>query len=118
VAAVVVRINSPGGSALGSDTLHHALTGLREAGKKLVVSCGDVTASGGVFMAVAADHILAQPGSITGSIGVITGKVDASEALKELGELNCGLDEKGVGGLEATSHLTNCEPQCVVLCFV
>jgi protease IV len=52
VAAVVLRLDSPGGSALGSDTLHHAITELRAAGKKVVVSCGNVTASGGVFAAV------------------------------------------------------------------
>lgn len=50
--SVVLRISSPGGSALGSDTLHHALHQLKAAGKKLVVSLGDVAASGGMFMAV------------------------------------------------------------------
>ena len=50
-----------------------ALMKLRDANKKVVVSCGDLAASGGMFMAVTGDKIFAQPGTLTGSIGVITG---------------------------------------------
>ncbi|GFH22747.1 peptidase_S49 domain-containing protein [Haematococcus lacustris] len=80
VHAVVLRINTPGGSALGSDTVHHALGALRQAGKRVVVSCGDVAASGGMFIAAGADRVVAQPGSLTGSIGVVIGKSGLSTA--------------------------------------
>ncbi|KAG1657938.1 hypothetical protein FOA52_003017, partial [Chlamydomonas sp. UWO 241] len=85
VKAVVVRVNSPGGSALGSDTIHRALTVLRESGKVIVVSMGDVAASGGMFIAAAAQRVVAQPGTLTGSIGVVTGKFNVSGLLTELG---------------------------------
>ncbi|GIM09383.1 hypothetical protein Vretimale_13251 [Volvox reticuliferus] len=85
VTAVVVRVNSPGGSALASDTLHHELMRLRAAGKPVVVSMGDVAASGGYYLAAAADRIVAQPGTLTGSIGVLFGKVNISKTLEEVG---------------------------------
>ena len=72
IKAFVLRIDSPGGSAVASDTIWHELVGLREAGKQLVVSMGAVAASGGYYLAVAADRVVAQPGTVTGSIGVIT----------------------------------------------
>ena len=82
---MVLRVSSPGGSALGSDTIHRAIARLKEAGKPVVCSMGDVAASGGIFLAVAADHIVAQPGTLTGSIGVVTGKVNMSPMLADLG---------------------------------
>lgn len=63
-----------GGSALASDTIHRELQQLRAAGKPVIASMGDVAASGGYYIATAADAIVAQPGTITGSIGVIFGK--------------------------------------------
>lgn len=69
IKAVVLRINSPGGSALASEVIHRELELLRGA-KPLVVSMGDVAASGGYYIAMAADTIVAQPNTITGSIGV------------------------------------------------
>jgi protease-4 len=69
VKAVVLRINSPGGSAFGSEQIWHALTELREK-KPLIVSMGDLAASGGYYIAVAGDKIVAQPNTLTGSIGV------------------------------------------------
>ncbi len=70
VKAVVVRIDSPGGSALASDTIWRELVKLRESGKPVVASMGSVAASGGYYLACAADRIVAQPTTITGSIGV------------------------------------------------
>mmetsp|Transcript_15615 Transcript_15615/g.41157 ORF Transcript_15615/g.41157 Transcript_15615/m.41157 type:complete len:828 (+) Transcript_15615:104-2587(+) len=102
VGAVVLRLSSPGGSALGSDLLHHALVRLRAAGKKLVISCGDVAASGGIFMAVAADKIFAQPGTLTGSIGVITGKFHVAQLLEGYG-VNPASIESGSPNLTLTS---------------
>jgi len=70
VAAVVFRINSPGGEAFASETLRLELQQVRESGKKVVVSMGNVAASGGYWMAMAADEVWASPATITGSIGV------------------------------------------------
>ena len=71
VKAVVIRINSPGGVVAPTQELHAALTRLRESGKPVVASLGSVAASGGYYVAVAADKIYASPGTLTGSIGVI-----------------------------------------------
>jgi protease-4 len=72
VKALVLRVDSPGGSAVASDAIWRELVKLRELGKPLVVSMGAVAASGGYYLATAADRVVAQPGTITGSIGVIT----------------------------------------------
>jgi protease-4 len=72
--AVVLRVNSPGGSATASDVIWREVVRIRGAGKPVIVSMGDVAASGGYFISAAADVIVAQPGTITGSIGVIMGK--------------------------------------------
>ena len=72
--AVVLRVNSPGGSYTASDVIWREVVRLRAAGKPVVVSMGDVAASGGYFIAAPADVIVTQPGTITGSIGVIMGK--------------------------------------------
>ncbi len=70
VAAVVLRINSPGGEAQASESLRLELQQVRDAGKKVVVSMGNVAASGGYWMSMAADEVWASPATITGSIGV------------------------------------------------
>jgi protease-4 len=72
VKAVVLRIDSPGGSALASDLIWHETQNL---GKPLVASMSDVAASGGYYIAMGADKIIATPGTITGSIGVVGGKL-------------------------------------------
>ena len=69
--AVVLRVNSPGGSYTASDVIWREVVRVRAAGKPVVVSMGDVAASGGYFISAPADVIVAQPGTITGSIGVI-----------------------------------------------
>jgi len=72
VKAVVVRINSPGGGVAASQEMYEAIKKFRsESGKKVVVSMASVAASGGYYIACAADKIFANPGTITGSIGVI-----------------------------------------------
>src|ERR1700722_19493029 len=72
--AVVLRVNSPGGSYTASDVIWREVVRVRAAGKPVVVSMGDVAASGGYFISAAADVIVTQPATITGSIGVILGK--------------------------------------------
>jgi protease-4 len=84
VRAVVLRIDSPGGSALASDLLWRALMQLR-AKKPLVVSIGDMAASGGYYLACTANRILAEPTSIVGSIGVVGGKLAFGPALENVG---------------------------------
>jgi len=75
VAAILFRVSSPGGSYVASDTIWREVVLARKAGKPVVVSMGDVAASGGYFVAMPADRIVAQPGTITGSIGVLAGKM-------------------------------------------
>ncbi|MCL2777610.1 MAG: S49 family peptidase [Polyangiaceae bacterium] len=84
VKAVVLRIDSPGGSALASDLMWHHLMLLRKA-KPLVVSVGDMAASGGMYLASAGDFIFAEPMSIVGSIGVVGGKIGVGNALEKVG---------------------------------
>ena len=85
VAAIVVRVESPGGSVTGSETIWRAVVNARAAGKPVVASMGAVAASGGYYVAAAADTIVANPGTITGSIGVVTGKLVARELKGRLG---------------------------------
>ncbi len=84
VQAVVLRIDSPGGSTLASDTIWRRIEALREH-KPVVVSMGNLAASGGYYIAMSADHIVAEPLSITGSIGVFVGKADLSGLYEKLG---------------------------------
>lgn len=84
VKAVVLRINSPGGSALASDRMWEAARQLAEV-KPLIASVGDMAASGGYYIASAADEILAHPNSLVGSIGVVGGKLNVAPLADELG---------------------------------
>ena len=84
VKAVVLRINSPGGSALASDRMWEAARQVSEV-KPLIASVGDMAASGGYYIASAADEILAHPDSIVGSIGVVGGKFNFEGLAAELG---------------------------------
>jgi protease-4 len=83
--AIVLRVNSPGGSYVASDTIWREVVRARAAGKPVVVSMSDVAASGGYYISMAADVIVAQPGTVTGSIGVLTGKPVLGEALGRAG---------------------------------
>jgi len=83
--AIVLRVNSPGGSAVASDTIWREVVRARATGTPVVVSMGDVAGSGGYYISMAADVIVAQPGTITGSIGVITGKPVLGEAIGRAG---------------------------------
>ncbi|MCB0948812.1 MAG: signal peptide peptidase SppA [Mycobacterium sp.] len=85
VAAIVLRVDSPGGSVTGSETVWREVVRAREAGKPVVASMGAVAASGGYYVSMAADAIVANPGTITGSIGVVTGKLVAAGLKGRLG---------------------------------
>ncbi len=82
--ALLVRINSPGGSAAGSQEVYHQLIDARKS-KPVVISMGDVAASGGYYIAAAGDEIFSNAGTITGSIGVITSHLDLSGLMKKVG---------------------------------
>jgi len=84
VKAIVVRIDSPGGSATASDIIHHAIKECAEK-KPVIVSMGSVSASGGYYIACGAKHIIAQPTTITGSIGVVGGKLTFGGLLDKIG---------------------------------
>lgn len=85
VSAVVLRVDSPGGSVAGSETIWREVHRTRDRGKPVVASMGAVAASGGYYVSMAADEIVANPGTITGSIGVLTGKLVARELKGRLG---------------------------------
>lgn len=85
VRAVVIRINSPGGVVGPTQELYAALRRVHDAGKPVVASLGAVAASGGYYVAVAADRIYADPGTLTGSIGVIMQMPNVHELLKKVG---------------------------------
>jgi protease IV len=85
VRAVVIRINSPGGVVGPTQEVHDALLRVRQAGKPVVASLGSVAASGGYYIAVAADQIYANPGSLTGSIGVIMQMANVDALMKKVG---------------------------------
>ncbi len=81
VRALILRVSSPGGSYVASDSMRHAVNRVRDSGRPVIVSFGDIAASGGYFAALPGDHILAHPASLTGSIGVLGGKISGSDLL-------------------------------------
>ncbi|GAW93778.1 signal peptide peptidase SppA [Calderihabitans maritimus] len=85
VRAVVLRINSPGGSAAASQEIGDEISKLKKAGKVVVASMGEVAASGGYWIAALADKIVANPATMTGSIGVIMQLENLSELYEKLG---------------------------------
>jgi protease-4 len=89
IKAVVLRINSPGGSAFASEVIRRELELTRQAGKPVVVSMGDVAASGGYWISMSSDAVIADPGTITGSIGVF-GILPTAEGLMDKLSLHTG----------------------------
>ncbi len=85
VKAILFRIDSPGGSYVASDAIWRETVRARQAGKPVIASMGNVAGSGGYFVAMAADKIVAQPGTITGSIGVLGGKMLTTGFWEKLG---------------------------------
>jgi protease-4 len=85
VKAIVVRVDSPGGSSVASDVIWRELLISRSATRPLVISMSDLAASGGYYISLAGDVIVAQPGTLTGSIGVYTGKFVTGGTFEKLG---------------------------------
>jgi protease IV len=92
--AVVLRVESPGGSAVASEVIWREVSRLRESGKPVVVSMGDVAASGGYYIACPAEVIVALPATLTGSIGVLGGKLVVDGLLERVG-VNTGRVQRG-----------------------
>ncbi len=114
IKAIVLRVDSPGGSYIASDSIWREVVRTRNAGKPVVVSMGDVAASGGYFISMAADAIVAQPGTITGSIGVISAKPVLTEAY---GKAGLSTDSVVLGkhaGMFSTAHPYSAEEWALV----
>jgi protease-4 len=103
VRAIVFRIDSPGGSAVASETIWEATLRAKKTGKPLVVSMGDLAASGGYYIAANADTIVAEPGTLTGSIGVVGGKFAIGGLSDKLG---ISWDSVQIGANAGLSSLT------------
>src|SRR6267154_1874767 len=85
IKAILFRVDSPGGSYVASDTIWREVVRARQAGKPVIVSMGNLAGSGGYFVAMAADKIVAEPGTITASIGVLGGKMLTSGLWDKVG---------------------------------
>ncbi len=109
VKAIVLRVDSPGGSALASDLMWHELETL-EGKKPFIVSMGDTAASGGYYIAMGADRIFAEPGTLTGSIGVVGGKIALEKFYAKIG-ITTSVVQKGknAGVLSTTKPWTDTE---------
>lgn len=94
VEAVLVRLDSPGGSAVASETVRYAMQRVKAAGLPLVVSMGGMAGSGAYWIASEADWIEADPATLTGSIGVVAGKIAGTEIWNKLG-INWGMITRG-----------------------
>jgi len=103
VRGVVLRVDSGGGDALASDLLWRAIT-LVTREKPVVVSMGDIVASGGYYMAAAADEVVAEPGTVTGSIGVVGGKLNVEGLYRRVGISKQGVERGARAGLLSESR--------------
>ncbi|WP_229507687.1 signal peptide peptidase SppA [Massilia sp. Dwa41.01b] len=97
IKAVVLRVDSPGGSAYGSELIRRELELTRAAGKPVVVSMGNVAASGGYWMSMASDEVIADPATITGSIGVFALLPTADKVADKLGVHTAGVTTTWLG---------------------
>lgn len=110
VKAIVFRVDSPGGSYVASDAIWREVVLARKAGKPVIISMGDLAASGGYFVSMAADVIVAQPGTLTGSIGVFGGKPSVSGLLGRIGVTSESVDVGANSGMFSPSRAYS-EPQ-------
>ena len=104
VKAIVLRIDSPGGSAIASETIWRALKRAHDAGKPVMVSMGDTAASGGYYIAAPADKIVAEPGTLTGSIGVFSGKLITTGLWDKIGVSWDEVSQGKNAGIDSTLH--------------
>lgn len=102
VRGVLLRVNSPGGSYIASDVMYREVVLTRAAGIPVVVSMGNVAASGGYFVAMPANRIIAQPGTLTGSIGVFAGHLALRDLYRKLGVTYGVIDTSPASGSYTT----------------
>ncbi|WP_137297948.1 signal peptide peptidase SppA [Psychromonas sp. SP041] len=106
VKAVVIRLDTPGGSAFASENIRQQVLALKIAGKKVVVSMGAVTASGGYWIASAADEIIASPTTLTGSIGIFGMFATIDKSLNKIGVHQDGVSTSPLSGFGLTQPLS------------
>lgn len=106
VKAVVIRLDTPGGSAFASENIRQQVLALKAAGKKVVVSMGSVTASGGYWIASAADQIIASPTTLTGSIGIFGMFATIDKSLNKIGIQQDGVATNPLSNIGITQELT------------
>lgn len=111
VKAIVLRVDSPGGSALASDLIWRAL---EASGKPVIASMSDTAASGGYYISMGADSIFAEPGTLTGSIGVIGGKIAFEGLLKKVGVTTSVIRRgKNSGVMSMTGNFSDSEREAM-----
>ncbi len=104
VKAVIFAVDSPGGSAVASDFIRRSVVRLREAGKPVVAHMGAVAASGGYYVSMGADEIVAQASTLTGSIGVLAGKMVTAGLYDKLGLVRETIDIGAAAGTFSSAH--------------
>lgn len=110
VRAVVLAVDSPGGSAVASDSIRRSVLRLREAGKPVIASMGSVAASGGYYVAMGADEIVAQASTLTGSIGVVGGKFVTQGLYDKLGVIREALPfSEAAGTFSSASEFSDAD---------
>jgi protease-4 len=106
VKAVVLRVDSPGGSAFASEVIRNEIQALREAGKPVVASMSSLAASGGYWISMSADKIVAQPTTLTGSIGIFSVITTFEKGLNKLGVYTDGVGTSPFSGVGITTGLS------------
>ncbi|USD42024.1 signal peptide peptidase SppA [Vibrio sp. SCSIO 43135] len=106
VKAVVLRVDSPGGSAFASEVIRNEIQALKEAGKPVVVSMSSLAASGGYWISMSADKIVAQPTTLTGSIGIFSVITTFEKGLNNIGVYTDGVGTSPFSGVGLTTGLT------------
>lgn len=114
VKGVVLHVNSPGGGVVESDEIHNKVKELQKAGKKVYASMGNTAASGGYYVSAPADKIYAQPGTLTGSIGVIIQSINITKLADELGiDTNTFTSGEHKDILSSTREMTESEKDII-----
>lgn len=106
VKAVVLRVDSPGGSAFASEVIRNEIVALKKVGKPVVVSMSSLAASGGYWISMSADKIMAQPTTLTGSIGIFSVITTFEKGLNDMGVYTDGVGTTPFSGLGITTGLT------------
>ncbi|MEZ8777452.1 signal peptide peptidase SppA [Vibrio splendidus] len=107
VKAVVLRVDSPGGSAFASEVIRNEIEAIKQAGKPVVVSMSSLAASGGYWISMGADKILAQPTTLTGSIGIFSVITTFEKGLNDIGVYTDGVGTSPFSGLGVTTGLSD-----------